>query len=301
MVPRAFAMAPAAATKVFGEASEVLGRDLERYYTEGDGAQFESNRDIQLGVFLVNHVHLTALEDAGITADYSLGLSLGEYNHLVHIGAIDFADAVRLVDERGRLYTEGPSGVMAALFPIDSDELKPILAGAQSIGPVAVAVCGSPTQTVIAGDKAAVEHVAAQADDICFADCVVIEHEIPMHVPLFSPVAETFEPVLEAAPWKSATKPYLPNVEGRFVEQNGPSTYVEPLRRHVFSPVRWCESIDFLVESLDEPVFVEVGPKKALTNLLSPKWHRVPKFHTDQPNDPASAFDGLVKELTLGS
>ena len=90
MVARAFAMAPDAASAVFAEASDVLGRDVVRHYTEGKGSRFATNRDIQLGVFLVNHVHLRALEDAGVSAEHSLGLSLGEYNHVVHIGALAF-------------------------------------------------------------------------------------------------------------------------------------------------------------------------------------------------------------------
>ncbi len=301
MVPRAFAMAPDVASEVFAEASEVLGRDLVAYFSDGDGAAFSSNRDIQLGVFLVNHVHMRALERAGVSADVSLGLSLGEYNHLVHIGALAFDDALRLVWERGRLYTEGPAGVMAAIFPIDPDDLTPILAESSELGPVAIAVTGSPTQTVIAGDRAAVERVVERVDDELFAQSVVIEDRIPMHVPLFAPVEEAFAPVLESAPWQVATKPYLPNVEGHFVPQNGASTFIEPLLRHVSSAVRWRESIDFLVERIEDPVFVEVGPKKSLTNLLSPKWHKVQRFHTDVPGDPAGGFADLVEKLTDGS
>lgn len=301
MVRRAFSMAPDVASEVFGEASEVLGRDLVRHYTEGNGVTFTSNRDIQLGVFLVNHVHLRALEAAGISAEVSLGLSLGEYNHLVHIGALAFDDALRLVHERGRLYTEGPAGIMAAIFPIDPDDLSPILAESSALGAIGIAVTGSPTQTVVAGDRAAVERVAERVDQEHWAQCVIIEEHIPMHVPLFAPVAKEFAPVLESAPWRNATLPYLPNVEGHFVAQNGPSTYIDPLLRHVSSPVRWRESIDFLVERLDDPVFVEVGPKKALTNLLSPKWHRVRRYHTDLPDDPAGGFADLVNELGHGS
>jgi len=300
MVTRAFTMVPDVAREVFAEAADTLGRDLASHYTTGEGVEFRSNQDIQIGVFLVNHVHLTALERAGVSAPVSLGLSLGEYNHVVHIGGLAFPDALRLVNERGQLYDKGPAGVMAAIFPIDPEELAPILAEAPALGPVAVAVSGSPTQTVIAGTPEAVERVAERVDDELFAQCVMIERQIPMHVPLFAPVGELFSPVLEATPWREATLPYLPNVEGRFVPTNGASTYVEPLLRHVSSPVRWRQSIDFLVERLEDPVFVEVGPKKALTNLLSPKWHRVRRFHTDVADDPARSFEDLVKELTDG-
>ncbi|MEZ4338954.1 MAG: ACP S-malonyltransferase [Sandaracinaceae bacterium] len=300
MVERAFAMATGVAADVFDEASDVLGRDLRAHFLGDPGDLFATNRDIQLGVFLTSHVHLKALQAEGIDAELSLGLSLGEYNHLVHIGALDFADAVRLVDIRGGLYAEGPEGAMAAIFPIDPDDLAPLLEEARMLGSVDVAVHGSPTQTVVAGTRAAVQHVAARADDEHLCESVLIEDRVPMHVPLFAPVAERFGPALAAAPWRRAERPYLPNVEGRHVAQNGPSTYVEPLRRHVFERVRWRESIDFLFAEHDDLSFVEVGPRQALTNLLSPRWHRAPRHHTDHPEGPEGGFHALVEELADG-
>ena len=98
-------------------ASDALGRDLARHYHASNPDIFARNRDVQVGVFLANHLHWQNLERAGIHADRSAGLSLGEYNHLVHIGALEFDDAVRLLDGRGAAYERGPSGKMAAVFP----------------------------------------------------------------------------------------------------------------------------------------------------------------------------------------
>ncbi len=300
MVGRAFSMATGVAADVFDEASDVLGRDLREHFLGDASDLFATNRDIQLGVFLTSHVHLKALQAAGVDPELSLGLSLGEYNHLVHIGALDFEDAVRLVDVRGGLYDAGPEGAMAAIFPIDPDALRPLLDEARAFGPVDVAVHGSPTQTVVAGARAAVDHLATRADDEHLSESVVIEDRVPMHVPLFAPVADRFAPALEAAPWRRARRPYLPNVEGRHVAQNGPSTYVEPLRRHVFETVRWRESIDFLFAEYEALTFVEVGPRHALTNLLSPRWHRATRLHTDHEEAPEAGLLRVVEELLDG-
>ena len=92
-------------------ACEVLGRDLATHYHVDNGdAAFTRNVDVQVGVFLANHMFLVTLETAGIDAEFSLGLSLGEWNHLVHIGVLSFEDALRAVEVRGRLYDEGPRG-----------------------------------------------------------------------------------------------------------------------------------------------------------------------------------------------
>jgi len=74
-------------------ASDVLGRDLARHYRSDNDGIFARNRDVQIGVFLANHLHWQSLERAGLRAGCSAGLSLGEYNHLVHIGALDEACA----------------------------------------------------------------------------------------------------------------------------------------------------------------------------------------------------------------
>ncbi|MBX3273086.1 MAG: ACP S-malonyltransferase [Sandaracinaceae bacterium] len=296
MVERAFAIDAAVAARVLEEASALVERDLGAHFRGPAAAMFATNQDVQLGVFLTTHIHLEALRARGIDAALSLGLSLGEYNHLVHIGALDFADAVRLVAERGRLYTEGPTGCMAAVYPIADDDLAPLLEEARAIGPVDVAVEASPTQTVIAGDHAAVQHVAERAADEHYAEHKLIEEHVPMHVPMFASVAEAFGEALARAPFKRARLPYLPNVEGRHVPTNGPASFAAPLYRHVVEAVRWRRSIDYLVAQ-GVTHFVEVGPRQALTNLLSPRWHRATRHSTDALDAPAQAFAQLAEEL----
>ena len=111
-------------------ASDMLGRDLAAHYHADQGqAAFARNVDVQVGVFLANHMFLQTLDAAGIEAEMSLGLSLGEWNHLVHIGALGFAEALRAVEQRGRCYDEGPRGWMAAIQPIAEDVLIAIAPG----------------------------------------------------------------------------------------------------------------------------------------------------------------------------
>src|SRR2546423_684891 len=86
---------------VLEHASDTLGRDLMTHFQPDKPAMFAHNRDVQIGVFLANHMHWQTLERAGIKAEYSSGLSLGEFNHLVHIGALEFEDALRVLTARG--------------------------------------------------------------------------------------------------------------------------------------------------------------------------------------------------------
>src|SRR5512133_530602 len=224
-------------------ASEILGRDLQALYRAGNEAAFDSNRDIQVGVFLANHLHLSALEASGVRADYSLGLSLGEYNHLVHIGALDFVSALRLVDARGRVYDQGPRGMMAALFPVDIDMVNEMLERTKSFGTVEIANLNSPAQFVVAGETPAVEELMRLAEDESAVTPTPIEKQIPMHTTVFRPAADRFIPHLRAAPWRKPKRAYISNVKGGFVAEPSNEQFQDLLARHVYSPVRGRESI----------------------------------------------------------
>ncbi len=283
------------AAAIVEQASETLGRDLRARYV--DDSSFESNRDVQVGVFLTSHLHLRALEAAGVQATASLGLSLGEYNHLVHIGALDFRAALQLVDARGRVYDEGPEGMMACIQPASEEDLDPLLGQARGRGAISIANFNSPSQQVIAGERAAVEAMMELCEDELFVQPIVIEKRIPMHTEVFRPVATALRPHLQQAPWRTPEKPYLPNVTAELLAEPRPEDFVELLARHVYSPVRWRQSIDLLTRQHPDAVFLEVGPRGVLFNLLQKRWHANRKYKSDSPENLASHLGSLGGEL----
>ena len=295
MIDLCLARAPEVAGPLVAEASDVLGRDLVAVY-RAEGV-YDTNRGVQVGVFLANHLHLKSLEAAGVTATLSLGLSLGEYNHLVHIGALSFADALRLVDQRGQVYDAGPEGFMASVFPLDLETLEEVVASVKDKGPLEIGNRNSPTQNVLSGARAAVEAAMAVLDEEHGCECVVIEKKIPMHASLFRPAADALRPALEAAPWRPPTGRYLPNVTAAFEPDPTPNRIVDLLYRHVFSSVRWRESIDLLAAEVPDAAFVEVGPKAVLYNLLNRKWRASPRFKTDAPEGQPGQFDAVAAAL----
>ena len=271
-------------------ASEVLGRDIAACYAGDCG--FETNRSVQVGVFVCNHLHMRALQAQGIDAELSLGLSLGEYNHLVHIGALSFEEALRLVDARGEAYDAGPEGIMAAVYPVTMDELEPILVKAGQVGFVAVSNANGPGQQVIAGERHAVEEAMRLLDEELFAMGTVIEDRIPMHTERFKPVVDVFGPALQAADWQVPTKPYLPNTRATLLPGADRDTLIECLSEHVHKPVRFMESIDTIRARHADAFFIEVGPKTVLHDLLRKSWiGQTPRHHTASPDAFASVLD----------
>jgi [acyl-carrier-protein] S-malonyltransferase len=281
-------------------ASDVLKRDLRAHFQTNNPEIFRHNRDIQIGVFLANHMHWQNLEREGIRAAYSAGLSLGEYNHLVHIGALNFDDVLQLLDTRGELYERGPRGKMTAVFPVLAFELNDFVRNLGLEGRVAIGMINTPRQSVLSGDAAAVDQAAQAAAEEFLAETAVIEPRLPMHSPLFQEVGGQLRSALESVRWRVPEKPYLSNLMGTFVKQPAPAAFVESLARHTWNTVRWRDCIETLLSLSNEMTFVETGPKSVLTNFFSRKWVAPPRLYTDEAKDFESSLRTLIEELSGG-
>ena len=286
---------------IVATASEILGRDLVAHYNSAKGHMFARNRDVQIAVFLANHLHLKILEGAGIHADWSLGLSLGEYNHLVHIGALSFEDALRLIEERGMLYEQGPDGLMVSVFPIEAeiveDKIKQLGLGQR----VVIGLYNSPRQQVLSGERLAVQELIVGLEEDNLIEAVETEPHIPMHAPTFSPVAPRLRTVLDRTKMNAPRLPYVPNVVGTVLSQSTPDDIRAHLTAHVHKSVRWQASIDALAAQLPEPYFVEVGPRAVLYNMFGRGWMPGRRAKTDVSENWPDHIKGLIAELRHGA
>ena len=297
-VNRALQAHPAAAA-VSGVARAVLGDARADAYLNPEGARLESNRDVQVTVFLASQMYLAALAAEGIDGDVSLGLSLGEYSHMVHIGALTVADALRLVDERGRCYDEAPPGVMITVLAVDHDTVAEVVAAARDRGSIVISNYNTPTQHVIAGEAGAVHWAARTLEDDHGAHTALIERRVPMHSPLMAPVAAAFSPALAQAPWRVPAADYLPNVTATPVAAATAAEFVSHLVRHVSEPVRWHASVDLLAARHPDAAFVEVGPGAVLHNMLGRTWRSLRRARVDAPDDlsPRDHFAAMLEAL----
>lgn len=300
--PQAISRARAAhgaADDVAARARTVLGEARADRYLDPHGAPLHSNRDIQVIVFLASQMYRAALAAEGIESTASLGLSLGEYSHVVDIGALDFDSALALVDERGRHYDEAPPGIMATVLAVDRDTVDAVVAGAQTLGTIVISNVNAPTQHVIAGEHAAVSRAIQILEDEHAAHVTVIEKRVPMHSPLMQPVAQAFAPGLSRTRWQTARKPYLSNVTAAPIDAATADDFVPLLTRHVSEPVMWQQSLDHATATHRDAWFVEVGPGGVLHNMIGRGWKGVRSKRVDAPDgiDPRAHFAATVEAL----
>jgi [acyl-carrier-protein] S-malonyltransferase len=267
---RALADAFPIARQTFEEANDALGFDLAELCFSGPEEQLRLTEFTQPAIFTVSVAALRVLAEAGATADYFAGHSLGEYSANVAAGTIKFADAARTVRRRGQLMQEAVpagQGAMAAILGMPAESVIAVCQDAsREVGaPVEPANMNTPEQTVISGATAAVERAIALAKERGARRAVLLQVSAPFHCSLMQPAQDALAPVLQGLPFLPAKVPVVVNVDAALVTE--PEALRDALVRQVTGAVRWTESMQLLIAQ-GVTSFVEVGPGKVLSGLL---------------------------------
>jgi [acyl-carrier-protein] S-malonyltransferase len=257
------------AREVFEQADDALGEYLSRMCHEGPDEQLRLTANTQPAILTTSIAALKVLqEETDLKAHLLAGHSLGEYSALVASGALDFADAVRIVRQRGTFMQEAVpdgEGAMAAILGIEAEKLQSICNEMARGEVVAPANFNAPGQIVIAGHTAAVERVIKSASEQGAKRAMRLPVSAPFHCPLMLPAGERLQRELEAIPIQSLGTPVVSNVEAEAYKDERET--MDLLVRQVSAPVRWDDSVRFMLSQGIER-FVEVGPGKVLSGLI---------------------------------
>ena len=214
---------------------------------------------------LATDLALTRLLAAyGITPDFTMGHSLGEYGALLAADALPFADALEAVSARGREMTRfapEDKGRMAAVFaPLE--EIERILKTVT--GYVVIANVNSNRQAVIGGASKPVEQ-AMEAFQKAGYDVSALSVSHAFHTTIVAAASDPLRHVLERLHLASPRLPIVANINGEFYP-TGPNVVpqmLDILAQQVAAPVQFVKGLRTLYHA-GARLFVEVGPKKAL-------------------------------------
>jgi [acyl-carrier-protein] S-malonyltransferase len=197
-----------------------------------------------------------------------VGHSLGEYSANVAAGVLSFDDAVRTVRNRGKYMQEAvPVGVgaMAAILALPAQQVEQICAEAAQGEVCQAANLNSPDQTVISGNKAAVERAAALAKERGAKRAILLPVSAPFHCALMQPAQDRLAEDLRTLSFHDPAVSVMCNVDAKLVTTGDQSRDV--LVRQVTGAVQWVKSMRELI-LLGVENFVEVGPGKVLCGLM---------------------------------
>ena len=261
--------ASAAGRAIFDEADRALDESLSALCFDGPAEALALTANTQPAILTVSIALLRALDaDGPLPVDVLAGHSLGEYSAHVAAGTLAFADAVRVVRQRGQFMQEAVpvgAGAMAAVLKAERDLVERLCAQVSAGGAVVEPVnFNSPGQIVIAGSAEGVR-LASEALTAEKARVMALPVSAPFHSSLMRPAEERLRPVLDAVAFADPRVPVYVNVDAAKVVSGAAAR--DALVRQVSRAVRWDEAVVAMVAE-GVGLFVEIGPGKVLSGLL---------------------------------
>lgn len=280
-----------AAREVFAQADDTLGFSLSDLCFNGPDDVLRDTINAQPAILTMSIACMEALrERLGSTQQHIrprlvAGHSLGEYSALVAAEVLDFATALRLVRERGRLMKESGEfnpGGMAAVIGLDAQILEEVCRQAREKGVVWPANYNTPTQTVISGELAALSAAIELAVANGAQRVIRLAVSIAAHSPLMQRASEQFTDAVNRLRWQDAYIPIVSDVSAR-VLVSADEIRAE-LSRQLCSSVRWTETVREMLGA-GVTTFVELGPGEVLCTMIKRIDRKANAFSI---NDPAS-------------
>ena len=253
-----------ACKEVYEAANKATGLDVAALCFE-ENDKINITEYTQIAMLTTELAILKAVQDKGIQADVTAGLSLGEYGALYTAGVMGMEDIFKVVRKRGLYMQEAvpTGGAMTAVLGLDNETIEKICA--ETEGNVSVANYNCPGQTVITGEESAVV-AAAQALSAAGAKrCIPLKVSGPFHSSMLQGAGKKLGDELANVTLQPMQIPYLTNVTADYVKDI--AEVKELLERQVSSSVRWQQSVErMLADGVD--TFIEIGPGKTLSGFL---------------------------------
>ncbi|MGC0910423.1 ACP S-malonyltransferase [Pantoea agglomerans] len=280
--------------ETFREASDALGYDLWQLVSQGPAEELNKTWQTQPALLAASvAIYRVWQQQGGEQPALMAGHSLGEYSALVCAGVLNFADAVNLVELRGKLMQEAVpegTGAMQAIIGLDDAAIRKACeesAQGQVVSPVNF---NSPGQVVIAGNKEAVERAGAACKAAGAKRALPLPVSVPSHCALMKPAADKLAVALESITFNAPAVPVINNVDVK--AETDAAAIRHALVRQLYSPVRWTESVEAMAAQ-GVTQLLEMGPGKVLTGLTK---RIVDSLTAAAVNDTASLTAALGKE-----
>ncbi|WP_392563423.1 ACP S-malonyltransferase [Orbus wheelerorum] len=254
--------------ETFSQASAVLGYDLWQLVQAGPAEELNNTWNTQPALLAASvAIFRVWQEEHGAMPEFMAGHSLGEYSALVCAGVINFDDAIKLVELRGKLMQEAVpagTGAMYAIIGLDNESIAKACEQAAQGQVVSPVNFNSPGQVVIAGNKEAVERAGILCKEAGAKRALPLPVSVPSHCALMKPAADKLAEALKNITFNQPKYPVINNVNVKM--ESDSQAIKDALIAQLYSPVRWTECVEYMDKN-GITILIEVGPGKVLTGL----------------------------------
>ncbi len=276
----------------YAEASDMLGYDLWNLVQNGPAEKLNETIVTQPAMLAAGVATWRLWQKLGGALPVAMaGHSLGEYTALVCAGAIEFRDAVGLVQRRAEFMQNAVpagEGAMAAILGLDDQAVRDVCRNAANGGVAEAANFNSPGQVVIAGHRGTIERAIELAKEAGARRAIMLAVSVPSHSTLMLPAGEALAESLQAAAFRSPSLPVINAVDA--TPYTDASDIRQRLTRQVSSPVHWVDTVQRLIADGATSI-AECGPGKVLTGLIKRIDRSVRSFCIDSPDALASNLE----------
>ena len=254
----------------FETGSKILDVDLWKLIREGPQEKLNETQFTQPAMLASDVAFFDIWQKfGGKTPKYMAGHSLGEYAALVCADILDYEKAMSLVIKRARLMQKAVpqgSGSMAAVLGLDAKILEKICLEASTETKLIVSCANFNTdeQIVISGNSEAVGLACSKSLEAGAKRAVPLEVSVPSHCNLMKKASELFGNEIEEGLFDCGDITVIQNVDANSCD--GDQEIREALIKQFYSPVRWVETIQTLIDNGCTRIY-ECGPGKVLAGL----------------------------------
>lgn len=252
------------AKEVFDKAGSITELDLPALCFE-ENDKLSITEYTQIAMLTVEVAILKVLEERGIKADVTAGLSLGEYGAIVACGAMSAEDAFAIIRKRGIYMQEAVpvGGAMAAVLGLPGEVIEEVCRNTEGI--VSIANYNCPGQIVITGEADAVSRAGEALKEKGAKRVVPLNVSGPFHSQMLIEAGKRLKKDLDNVQINDFPIPYVANLTADYV--SSADNIRELLEKQISSSVRWQQSVErMLADGVD--TFVEIGPGKTLSGFV---------------------------------
>lgn len=250
--------------KTIEEASSVLGRDVLLLDTK---EALSSTIAVQLSLLISGVAIARVLKSEGAVPDIVAGHSVGSFAAAVVSGALDFRDALSVVELRGKLMENSyPRGYgMGVILGLDELRVSSLVDKVNTAAsPVYIANLNAQDQITIAGSLSAIEAVFTLALSAGAHKAKLLKVSVPSHCKLLKNVSDEIASEIASIDLKAPRTLFVGNCRARVLRKA--EEIGQDLSIGVANPVRWHDAATSMYER-GVRLFVELGPGQTLTNM----------------------------------
>ena len=256
---------------LFNQADDALGYSISKIILEGPKEDLDLTENTQPAIFLTSYSIFEMIKKESninlLNAKYFAGHSLGEYSALATSDSLDFRNAIKLLNQRGKaMQTAVPKGTggMIAVLGIDIDEISNLLKENENNYKCYIANDNSNGQTVLSGLNTDVDKLAISLKEKKIKN-IKLPVSAPFHCMLMNKATSIMTDKINNTNFLKPKNVIISNVTGTGTQET--EEIKDLLIKQIESPVRWRESVIYMIKN-GVTNFIEIGPGKVLSGLV---------------------------------